>query len=92
MKDAEKSILRKPLVGMINRQGNDANSHSEFETACGFVPDGKFDVISEIGCGRTMFSITALIWRKYSGAVIDFFKRDKSTKPVSVEIDVFNTK
>ncbi len=86
--DAEQSILRKPIVWILDPRSNDIGSHSEYEAPCGFVPDDSKIEYKKLPDGRTMMSITALVWKKYSGALLDFFRRDHGIKPVSVEIDV----
>ena len=87
LRDAESSIFRKPIVWAYDRNTNDIGSHDPAEVPCGFVPDDSNIQYKKLQDGRTMMSLTALVWKKYSGALLEFFKRDKDKKPVSVEID-----
>lgn len=88
LRDAESSIFRKPLVWIFDSRENDIGSHDPREIPAGFVPDDSKVQYKKLDDGRTMFSVTSLIWKKFSSNILDFFKRDGNKKGVSVEIDV----
>ncbi|MEY2702698.1 MAG: hypothetical protein RLY43_1334, partial [Bacteroidota bacterium] len=85
------TIYDKPLV--FYDTGRDCGGHSPLEIPCGFVHrqnnELKFERHED---GRLFLVIDALIWNKYSGAILSYFERDNDTKPVSVEIQVIETK
>jgi hypothetical protein len=90
LKDAEPSILRKPVVWSFDNSTNDIGSHDPREIPAGFIPDNSDIKYRKLEDGRTMMSLTALIWKRYSGKLLDLFARDGASKPVSVEIDVIS--
>lgn len=84
------TLLDKPLLWSYNKDNNDAGSH-ERSVPCGFVPSSNNLAFTRTEDGRTMVSVTAKIWKHYSGFLIDFFKRDNRQKPVSVELEVLDS-
>lgn len=83
------TIIGKPLLWTYNEDMDDVGSHDS-SVPCGFVPEQNNLVFSRTDDGRSMLQVSAKIWNYYSGALIDFFKRDDSTKPVSVELEVID--
>jgi len=85
------TIKNCPLVWRLDEIKNDVYTHDKDEVPCGFVPE-TFEIKSrKLADGRTMLSAVAYVWKRYTGALLDFFKRDGNTKPVSVEMSVLNT-
>ena len=85
------TIKNCPVVWKYDPNLDDAYTHDDEEVPCGFVPE-KFQVKSrKLDDGRTMLSIVSYIWKKYTGDLLHFFKRDGGKKPVSVEMSVFET-
>lgn len=84
------TIIGKPLLWAYNEDLDDAGSHEIHEVPCGFVPEQNNLVFTRTDDGRSMLQVSAKIWNYYSGALIDFFKRDNMTKPVSVELEVID--
>lgn len=84
------TIIGKPLLWAYNEEFDDAGSHETCEVPCGFVPEQNNLIFTRTDDGRSMLQVSAKIWNYYSGALIDFFKRDDMTKPVSVELEVID--
>lgn len=82
------SIKNCPLVWKFDKYTMDAEGHSPLEVPCGFVPESSEIKTKKMEDGRTMLSVTAYIWKNYTGPLLDFFKRDGGKKPVSVEMIV----
>lgn len=88
LKDAAETIYDKPLVWIYDEDTDDIGSHNPAETPVGFVHRENNPIeFEETDDGRHMLTINAKIWKKYSGNILDFFKRDGFKKPVSVEIE-----
>ncbi len=83
------TIIGKPLLWAYNEDTDDVAAH-DFTSVCGFVPEQNNLVFSRTDDGRSMLQVSAKIWNYYSGTLLDFFKRDDSTKPVSVELEVID--
>ena len=85
------TLLDKPLLWAYDKRSNDAGSHDKAEIPCGFIPSSNNLTFTRTEDGRTMLSVVAKVWKHYSGLLVDFFKRDNSQKPVSVEIEVLDS-
>jgi hypothetical protein len=84
------SIKNCPLVWVYDTTLDDIGTHNEDEVPCGFVPETSTVKTKKLDDGRTMLSIIAYVWKRYTGEILDFFKRDGSKKPVSVEMSVYD--
>lgn len=82
-----KSIYNVPVVWKYDGKIDDAMSHEDDEYPCGFVKEGSLIEEKRLSDNRLMLSTVVYIWKKYSGKLIDIFKRDKK-KSVSVEMTV----
>ena len=85
------TIYNKPILWKYDDKLDDAMGHEEDEVPCGFVPETfnkKDNPISfeRSEDGRLFIVITAYIWTKYSGRLIEIFNRDDSHKDVSIEM------
>jgi hypothetical protein len=86
------TILDKPLLWAYDKKVNDVGSHERSEVPCGFVPSSNNNLtFTRLEDGRTMLSVVAKVWKYYSGFLMDFFRRDDSQKPVSVELEVLDS-
>ena len=83
------TIKNCPVVWEYNSIFNDAGTHSPDEIACGFIPESSEITSRKLEDGRTMLSVVSYVWKKFSGKVLDFFKRD-GDKPISVEMSVYD--
>ena len=90
MKNAH-TIKNVPLVWKYDDRLDDIYTHDPGEVPCGFIPESATIKDSRLPDGRVMLSVIAYVWKKYSGKILEFFKRD-GDKPVSVEMSVFETK
>ena len=81
-----RTIYNVPVVWKYDEKNDDSSSHEIDEYAAGFVPDGSKITKKRVG-SRNFLSVTALIWKRYSGRLVDIFRRDRS-KSVSVEMSV----
>jgi hypothetical protein len=91
LKRGATTIYNKPILWKYNPYLDDAMGHEEDEVPCGFVPEkiGDKDNLIEFekdSDGRIFIVITAYIWTKYSGKLVEIFERDNSRKDVSIEI------
>lgn len=87
-----KSILLKPFVFAVDSRMDDLGGHDPTEVAGGFVPhntDFEFKTLSD---GRVMLSVNVLVWKRYSGKLLEYFNRDGKKKSVSVEIEIFKSR
>ena len=85
------TIKNCPLLWKYDPVLDDIYTHDKDEVPCGFVPETS-DITSRIlPDGRTMLSTIAYVWKKYTGELLKFFKRDGGEKPVSVEMSVLNS-
>ncbi len=91
MKTAD-SIKNCPLVWKYDERLDDIYTHDPDEVPCGFVPDSSSIKAKKLDDGRTMLSVMAYVWKRYTGQLLDIFKRDGGKKPVSVEMSVYETK
>jgi len=90
MKTAD-SIKNCPLVWKYDETLDDAHTHDKDEVPCGFVPESSSIEARVLDDGRTMLSVMAYVWKRYTGELLGFFKRDGGKKPVSVEMSVYDT-
>ena len=90
LKKAAPTILSKPVIWMYDPILDDIGTHDQLSVPCGFIPDDSRPELRKLEDGRTMLTVIARIWKKYSGEILSFFQRD-GDKPVSVEIDVIKT-
>jgi len=88
LKNTSNTIYSKPLVWMYDNRLDDAGSHDPLEVPCGFIPPDSEVSFRKLEDGRTMMNVVGKIWKKYSGELLAFFKRDEGEKPVSVEMEV----
>jgi hypothetical protein len=89
LRKTAETIYNVPVVWKYDSKTDDAGSHDEGEYAIGVIREGSKIEEKKLTDGRTMLSVPALIWKKYSGRLIDIFKRDKK-KAVSVEMSVLD--
>lgn len=90
MRTAE-SIKGCPLVWKYDEVLDDVYTHDPEEVPCGFVPPESEITTKKLEDGRTMLSVVARVWKRYTGPLLSFFKRDGGKKPVSVEMSVYKT-
>ena len=93
LKRGAATIYNKPILWKYNKYTDDAEGHEKDEVPCGFIPetfDGEKNPIffERDKDGRLFIVITAYIWNKYSGRLIDIFSRTDNRKDVSIEIVV----
>lgn len=81
-----------PLIWKYDYFTNDAYTHDKDQVPCGFVPESAEVKSRKLDDGRVMLSVNAYLWKRYTGKLLDFFKRDGLQKPISVEISVNATK
>lgn len=81
-----------PLVWKYDERLDDIYTHDKDEVPCGFVPENSKVESRKLPDGRTMLSVVAYVWKRYTGEILSFFKRDGGKKPVSVEMSVYKTK
>jgi hypothetical protein len=92
LKRTAKTILQKPFVFVIDERFADLGSHDSREMAGGFVPHNSRLDFKKLEDGRMMLSVDVLIWKRYSGKLIEYFERDGGKKGVSVEIEIFESR
>lgn len=86
------TIKNCPIVWKYDKELDDIYTHDKDEVPCGFVPEGSQIQSRKLPDGRTMLSVVAYVWKRYTGEILNLFKRDGGKKPVSVEMVVFATK
>lgn len=86
------TIKNCPLVWKYDEELDDVYTHTPDEVPCGFVPEHATISSRVLEDGRTMLSVLAYVWKRYTGELLSFFKRDGGVKPVSVEMSVLDTK
>lgn len=86
------TIKNCPIVWKYDKNLDDVYTHDPDEVPCGFVPETSQIKSRKMGDGRTMLSVMAYVWKRYTGELLNIFKRDGGTKPVSVEMSVFDLK
>ena len=93
LKKTAHTIYHKPLVWKYEWFNDDAGGHAEDEIPCGFVykEDNPIKFV-KLDDGRIMLVVNALIWKKYSGRLMDIFRKDDAEKAISVEIEVIESK
>ena len=91
MRTAE-TIKNCPLVWKYDERLDDIYTHDKDEVPCGFVPESSEIKSKKLEDGRTMLSVVAYVWRRYTGELLNIFRRDKGKKPVSVEILLYESK
>lgn len=77
-----------PIVWEYDPLLDDAGTHSKFQNIAGFILENSDIVSKKLEDGRIMLSVVACIWKRYTGNLINFFKRDGGKKPISVEMIV----
>ena len=85
------TIKNIPLIWHYDSTLEDAWTHSPDEVPCGFIPESTEIKSRKLEDGRTMLSAIAYVWKRYTGPLLSFFKRDGGKKPVSVEMSVYKT-
>ncbi len=81
-----------PLVWKYDERLDDIYTHDKEEVPCGFVPETSEIKSKKLEDGRTMLSVIAYVWKRYTGELLNIFKRDGGKKPVSVEISLFDSR
>ncbi len=84
------TIKNCPLVWKYDEILDDIYTHDKDEVPCGFVPETSEIIEKKMSDGRTMLSTIAYVWKRYTGQLLNIFKRDGGNKPVSVEMSVFD--
>jgi hypothetical protein len=93
LKRAAHTIYDKPVVWFYDKWTDDAKGHEPGELPCGFVPKENNPLTFEHSDdGRLFLVMEALVWKRYSGDILRLFERDNETKPVSVELNVLESK
>ena len=83
------TILHKPFVFAVDKRFDDLAGHERDEIVGGFVPANSPIEFVKLEDGRTMLSCNVLVWRRYSGKLLEYFERDGHRKGVSVEIEIY---
>jgi len=84
------TIKNCPVVWKYDPILDDIGTHDAEETPCGFIPQDTQIQSRKLEDGRTMLSVLSYVWKRYSGKLLEFFRRD-GDKPVSVEMSVFDS-
>jgi len=92
LRKTAKSILQKPFVFAIDERFNDLGTHDPKEVAGGFVPHNSNIEFKKLSDGRLMMSCDVLIWKRYSGNLLNYFRRDDGRKSVSVEVEIYESR
>jgi hypothetical protein len=82
------TILLKPFVFAIDKRFDDLAAHEKDEVPGGFVPHNSPIEFKTLEDGRIMMTCRVLVWKRYSGKLLEYFSRDGNRKSVSVEIEV----
>jgi len=82
------SIKEKPIIWEYDRLRRDAGSHGDGQVPVGFIPHNTEIEYRIMPDGRKMLVVVGKIWKKYSGRILDFFRREEGKKSVSVEMTV----
>jgi hypothetical protein len=90
LRKSANTILEKPIVWLYSKALDDATTHDKSENAIGFIPKDSPIEFNKLSDGRVMMTIFGKLWTRYSGRMMNVFKRDKN-KGVSVEMEVFET-
>lgn len=99
LKKYAETILGKPIVYVIEKpwgfkkKEEDFGTHDPLEIPMGYIGENPNLIeFNRLKDGRLMLTVYARIWKKYAKKAMEIFKRDGGTKPVSVEIQVIQTK
>lgn len=92
LRKTAKTILLKPFVFAVDSKIDDIGGHDPEEVAAGFVPSNSQLEFKTLSDGRIMLSVDVLVWKRYSGKLLEYFKRDGNKKSVSVEIEIFESR
>jgi hypothetical protein len=84
------TIKNCPVVWKYDPILDDVGTHDPEENPCGFIPQDTQITSRKLEDGRTMLSVLSYVWKRYSGKLLEFFRRD-GDKPVSVEMSVFDS-
>ena len=87
LKLAEPTILQKPLTFAYDARRDDASNHSPSQVPCGFVPQDSKITYELSEDGRVFCCVEVLIWKYYSGRILEIFQKADGEKQVSVEIN-----
>lgn len=83
------SVYNMPIVWRYDFLTDDADGHHPEEVPCGFVFENNNPLqFKQTRDGRIMLSLFGKIWKRYSGKLMEIFKKSGGEKAVSVEIDV----
>lgn len=85
------TIKNCPLVWKYDERLDDIYTHDKEEVPCGFVPETSEIKSKKLADGRTMLSVIAYVWKRYTGELLNIFRRDGGKKPVSVELSLFDS-
>jgi len=88
LKKTASTIYEKPLIWEYDRKLDDFGTHSERTIPAGFVVKDSAEFIEKED-GRTMLSISAKIWKRYSGKFLEILAKDEGKKKVSVEMELY---
>jgi len=83
------TIKNCPIVWKFDSQSDDAYTHDKDEVPCGFVPEKSEIERKHLKDGRVMLSVIAYVWKRYTGKLLEIFRRDGGQKPISVEMSVY---
>lgn len=89
MKEAEQTIINKPIIMKLNRQGSDFEEHENDTVAIGFIPETGNNLHYEVINDMNYLVVDAIIWKYYSSNTLAIFQRD-DIKKVSMEIQVLS--
>ena len=89
MKEAEATLLNKPIIMKLNITGDDFKEHEIDTVPVGVVPETGHNIHYEEVAGRTYLVADAIIWKYYSSQTLAIFDRD-TIKGVSMEIQVLD--
>ena len=91
IKDAEFSILGKPVLYCYDWLYDDASGHEEEEVPAGFVPLENANITYEQTDKGLMMTVDCYIWKMYSGKLCEILQRENGVKDVSVELLILNS-
>jgi hypothetical protein len=93
LRETAYTIYDKPLVWIYDRRTQDIGGHHKDEQPCGFVHREDNPIVFErLPDNRLMLKVKAKIWKKYSLNILELFQKSDGVKPVSVEIEVLDSK
>lgn len=91
IKDAEFSILGKPVLYYYDWLYDDASGHEEEEVPAGFVPLENANITYEQTDKGLMMTVDCYIWKMYSGKLCEILQRENGIKDVSVELLILDS-